>query len=132
MCSWVLDKGATKFDMDIVPLITELTKKKLIPAAAYLGGIHFGVEAFYATETIAFVARDYTISIKDTKSNETATISSTPTRPPTAGATIQWSPVPTAPTGSPSAAAGYPQGSFILHLCGLFVVGWVVVFPLAL
>ncbi|KXJ88329.1 concanavalin A-like lectin/glucanase domain-containing protein [Microdochium bolleyi] len=126
VCSWVLDKGATKFKMDIVPLITELTKKKLIPAKAYLGGIHFGVEAFYASETIAFVAKDYTAVINDKNSTTTSsTASSTGTQ--TSKPTVVWSPVPTGPNGAPSAASPGVHSLSILHLCGSLILGWVAI-----
>ncbi|KAH7009227.1 concanavalin A-like lectin/glucanase domain-containing protein [Microdochium trichocladiopsis] len=111
VCSWVLDAPSTAFKLDIVPLIAELVKKKLIPAAAYLGGVHFGVEAFYAAETMAFVAKDYTLAIKDTAGSDddvvtsSKTSSSAPTRTPTSGGsgpaqTINWTPVTPTPGGN--------------------------------
>lgn len=61
--SWVLPAVTTEFTLDVYPLIEYLVAEKLLPASVYLGSIQFGVEAFYTTEVMSFVARDYTLVV---------------------------------------------------------------------
>ncbi|KAH7031690.1 concanavalin A-like lectin/glucanase domain-containing protein [Microdochium trichocladiopsis] len=139
VCSWVLDVPSTNFKLDIVPLIADLVKKELIPAAAYLGGVHFGVEAFYSAETMAFVAKDYTLAISDTRG---ADVSTSASGTPTSGThnpaqTIDWAIV--TPSGqaqqsastTPSAASqSLSSRVSVLQLCGCVVAGWLAAYAL--
>lgn len=129
MCSWVLDIPSTNFKLDIVPLIADLIKRKLIPADTYLGAVHFGMEAFYAAETMAFVAKDYTLAIKDTAGSDANVTTTVGGGSSASGPTsINWSPVPTGGQNSATALGISRTGG--VQFAGLLAASMLVAYIL--
>jgi len=71
------------------------------------------MEAFYAAETMAFVAKDYTLAIKDTAGSDANVTTTVGGASGTSGQTaISWTPVPTGGQNS-AAALGMSRASSV-------------------